>query len=226
MSASAALAPVVTAAEDLALERPRLGCIARRVGLSLLVACAIPAALFITVMRVAGVWPAIVVALVWAYGALLVRRVTGRRTSGLLVLTAVILTGRTVVALLAHSTFLYFLQPVLSDVTVAVVFLGSLATARPLVARLAGDFYPLDAELAARPRVRRLFWWLSLAWGLLCLGKATMTFWMLQALSLPTFVVAKSVSVLCINALAIAATIAVSVLVAHREGVLRPVVTA
>ncbi len=30
-----------------------------------------------------------------------------------------------------------------------------------MVARLAGDFYPMDHELAMRPRVRRLFWHLT-----------------------------------------------------------------
>ncbi len=99
-------------------------------------------------------WPAILVALAWSYGAIAWRAVTGRRTSGLLVLTAIILTGRTVIALVAHSTFFYFLQPIITDGVVAATFLLSLATARPMVARLAGDFYPMDAELSLRPRIR------------------------------------------------------------------------
>ena len=144
----------------------------RRVGLSLTVACVIPAALFLTCFEVFGVWPAILAALAWSYGAIAWRAVTGRRTSGLLVLTAIVLTGRTVIALVADSTFLYFLQPIITDGVVAATFLLSLATARPMVARLAGDFYPMDAELSLRPRMRRLFWHLTAMWAVVCLAKA------------------------------------------------------
>jgi hypothetical protein len=133
------------------------------------------------------VWPAILVALVWSYGAMSWRAVTGRRTSGLLVLTAIVLTGRTAIALAAQSTFFYFLQPIITDGAVAATFLLSLATARPMVARLAGDFYPMDAELSLRPRIRRLFWHLTAMWAVICLAKAVMMFWALNSLSLDTF---------------------------------------
>jgi len=199
---------------------PRLQTIIRRVGLSLLIACVIPGALFFVCFSVAGVWTAIIAALGWSYGALAFRALTGRRTSGLLVLTAIVLTGRTVLAFSTGSTFLYFLQPVISDGVVGTTFLLSLATARPVVARLAGDFYPMDHEISMRPRVRRLFWHLTMLWALLCLAKATMTMWLLQSTSLDTLVMVKSISVPTINTLAAAATITAAVLVARKEGLL------
>ena len=199
---------------------PRLDAIIRRVGLSLLIACVVPGALFYVCFAVAGVWTAIIVALGWCYGALAFRALTGRRTSGLLVLTAVLMTGRTVISLATGSTFLYFLQPVISDGVVGTTFLLSLATAQPVVARLAGDFYPMDHELSMRPRVRRLFWHLTMLWALLCLGKATMTMWLLQSTSLDTLVMVKSISVPTMNTLAACATIAAAVLVARKEGLL------
>jgi intracellular septation protein A len=201
---------------------PSLGAVVRRVGLSLLVACAIPATLFYVCFRVNGVWTAIFVALGWSYGAIAWRALTRRRTSGLLILTAVVMTGRTLIALLTDSTFLYFLQPIISDGVISAMFLLSLATARPMVARLAGDFYPMDHELSMRPRIRRLFWQLTLMWAALCLGKALMTLWLLQSQSIETFVLVKSVSVLSINAAAVAVTIGAAVLVARREGLLAP----
>lgn len=200
--------------------RPTLVTIIRRVALSLLVACVIPATLFYVSLVVAGVWTAIVVALLWSYGAIAWRAATGRRPSGLLVLTAVVLTGRTALSMVADSTFLYFLQPIISDGLVAVVFLASLASARPMVARLAGDFYPMDAELALRPRIRRLFWHLTVMWALLCLGKAAMTLWLLNTASLETFVLVKSLLVLGLNAVAVSVTIGAAALVARREGLL------
>jgi intracellular septation protein A len=166
------------------------------------------------------VWVAIMAALCWSYGAIAFRALTGRRTSGLLILTAIVMTGRTVIALATDSTFLYFLQPIISDGVVGTTFLLSLATARPLVARLAGDFYPMDHELAMRPRVQRLFWRLTLMWAMLCLGKATLTMWLLQSTSLDTFVLVKSISMLSINALAVVATLAFAIRVGRKEGML------
>ena len=93
---------------------------------------------------------------------------------------------------------------------VAAAFLLSLATARPVVARLAGDFYPMSRELAVRPRIQRLFWHLTLMWACFVIAKASMTLWLLHSQSLQTFVVAKSISGLSFNALGIAVTIAIA----------------
>lgn len=202
--------------------RPSLPAVIRRVSLSLLIACVIPATVFYVALQLAGVWAAIVSALVWSYGAIVWRKVTRRRTSGLLILTAVLMTGRTAISLVADSTFLYFLQPIISDGVVATAFLLSLATARPLVARLAGDFYPMDHELHLRPRIRRLFWWLTLMWAALCVGRALMSLWLLLSQSVETFVLVKSVSMLGLNVLAVAATIGASVWVGRKEGLMGP----
>ena len=200
--------------------RPTLVAVIKRVSLSLLIAVVIPAVVFYGVFVLAGVWTAIIAALVWSYGAIAWRAVTRRRTSGLLILAAILLTGRTVLSIVADSAWLYFLQPVISDGVVAGLFLLSLASARPMVARLAGDFYPMDHELAARPRVRRLFRDLTALWAVLGLAKATMTLWLLQSQSLETFVLVKSISMLAINVLAAFATIGLAALVARKEGLM------
>lgn len=203
-----------------ASHRPTLVTVVRRVSLSLLVAVVVPAAVFYGVFALAGVWTAIAAALAWSYGAIVWRALTRRRTSGLLVLTAVLLTGRTALSVIADSTWLYFLQPVISDGVVALLFLLSLASARPMVARLAGDFYPMDHELAMRPRVRRLFRNLTALWAALGLAKAGMTLWLLQSQTLETFILVKSISVLAINVLAAFATIGLAAIVARKEGLM------
>jgi uncharacterized membrane protein len=194
--------------------------VVKRVSLSLLIAVIVPAVLFYGVFELAGVWTAIVAALVWSYGAIAWRALTRRRASGLLILAALLLTGRTALSVIADSTWLYFLQPIISDGVVAALFLLSLASTRPMVARLAGDFYPMDHELAARPRVRRLFWHLTVLWAVLGLAKATVTLWLLQSQSLETFVLVKSITVTGVNVLAAVATIGLASLVARKEGLL------
>ncbi len=200
--------------------RPSLLAVIKRVSLSLLIAVVIPPVLFYGFFVLAGVWTAIIAALGWSYGAIAWRAVTRRRTSGLLIFAAVLLTGRTVLSLVADSTWLYFLQPIISDSIVAVLFLLSLASARPMVARLAGDFYPMDHGLAMRPRIRRLFWHLTVLWAVLGLVKATTTLWLLQSQSLETFVLVKSFSMLTINVLAAFATIGLAALIARQEGLI------
>jgi len=188
--------------------------------MSLLIAVVIPAAVFYSFFVLVDVWTAIIAALVWSYGAIAWRAATRRRVSGLLVLAALLLTGRTALSVVADSTWLYFLQPVISDGVVAALFLLSLASTRPMVARLAGDFYPMDHELASRPRVRRLFRNLTILWAVLGLTKAAMTLWLLQSQSLQTFVLVKSVAMLTINVLAAFATIGLAAMVARKEGLL------
>ena len=169
-------APVVVAQTV----HPWLRSVLRRVGINLLVACVIPGIVFYSMFVTFGVWPAIVASLAWSYGAIAVRALTGRRTSGMLLLTAGVLTVRTIVALASHSTFIYFLQPVLTDLLIGTAFLASALTARPVVARLAGDFYPLTDELHARPAMRRLFRRLTLLWAVALLAKAAVVFMLLR----------------------------------------------
>ena len=197
-----------------------LASVLRRLGANLLVACVVPAAVFYTLFVSFGIWPAILSTLAWSYGAISVRAVTRRRASGLLFLTAGVLSVRTVVALLSHSTFVYFLQPVLVDALIGTTFLVSAFTARPMVARLAGDFYPMDVELSLRPGIRRLFWHLTAMWAVVCLAKAVVMFWLLNSLSLDTFVLVKSISMPACNLLTVGITICAAVLVARREGLL------
>lgn len=197
---------------------PQLRAVIRRVLVSITVACAVPAALFYSTLVVAGVWVAIAVALGWQYGALAWRAATGRRTSGLLIFAAAVMTGRTVISFAADSPFLYFLQPVVTDCLIGSAFLASLLASRTIVARLAGDFYPMTDEVAARPGVQRLFRVLTAMWALLYLGKGSLTLYLLLSQSMETFVLVKSVSVLVINLSAAAATIGIAVAVGRREG--------
>jgi uncharacterized membrane protein len=155
-------------------------------------------------------------------GVMIWRRIAGHPVSGLLVLSVGILTVRTAFTVITGDTFIYFVQPVFADVAVAVLFLGSLATARPVIARLAPDFCPLSAEVAARPQMRALFRRLTLMWGLVILAKATITLWLLEALSTTSFVLIKGGAIITLTATAAVVTIAWSFVVARQQGLTRP----
>lgn len=157
-----------------------------------MIATAVPSVLFYVCFQLAGVWLAFAAALGWCYGMLGWRVATGRRCTALLWITAVGLTAKTVLSLATGNTFVYFVQPAVTNTVIAVLFLVSLLGARPLVGRVAGDFFPMNDDVASRPRVQRLFRHLTLMWGLLCLGQAVLTVWLLQTASLGTFVAARA----------------------------------
>lgn len=192
----------------------------RHLAVSLLMANIIPGVLFYLCLKAGNVWTALVAALAWCYGSVAWRIGTKRRTSALLVITMVGLTVKTVLAVASGSTFIYFLQPAVNDGLVAVLFLLSLATARPVVARLAHDFFPLSEEAAMRPRVRRLFWRLTMLWALICLVKSVLTLWMLEALPLVTFVAVKAILVPVMVITGAVITVIAAHKVAKTEGLL------
>lgn len=199
---------------------PPLLTILRRVAISLFVAVVVPATLFYVLLVTLGMTTAIVAALGWTYAAIAWRRVAKLPVSGLLLIMATVLTIRTVFTLSTGNTFVYFLQPLISDGAVALLFLVSLATTRPVVARVAADFYPMDERLSALPRVRRLFHRLTLMWGGVCLAKGLVGLWLLLALSTPNFVLFKSVAMIVMTGLAVAVTVWGSTVVLRKERVL------
>jgi hypothetical protein len=134
-----------------------------------------------------------VAGLVWVYTAIVARLVLRRRVPGLLVLGAVTLTARTIIATLAHSAVVYFLQPSLATMLVAGAFLLSVPLDRPLAHRLASDFCPLPVEMHSNAHVRTFFRQISLLWAFAQTANAGITIWLLFSQSLGTFVVLKSV---------------------------------
>jgi hypothetical protein len=201
-------------------DRPRLRAVLRHLSLSLLWANVVPSALFYVCFAAGNIWAALIAALVWCYGAMAWRLTTHRRTSGLLWITVIGLTGKTALAIATGSTFLYLAQPAMTDALVALLFLGSLATARPVVARLAADFYPMNADVAQRPRIQRLFWRLTLLWALICLVKSVTTLWLLHAMPLITYVEIKSLLTPAIAVTGTAATVLLAFRAARSEGLL------
>ena len=216
------IAPVAT---DLALaptlpRRRVLAIVARRGGPKVLEASLVPAALFLGCLTWGSLGLAYASALAWTYGCLARRLVTGRRVSGVLVLASVGVTVRTALAVASGSSFVYFLQPIVGTVVTAGVFLGSIAVGRPLIAKLAHDFWPITPEQAAAPRVQALMRGLTVLWAGVNLATATTTFVLLSTLDTAAFVAAKQASGLAITSSAIVITVAWSHRVAVAEGVL------
>jgi hypothetical protein len=191
--------------------------VARKALPHLVEATLIPAALFYFFLMMAGVWIALIAALCWSYAALARRLLFRLGIPPILLLALVGLTVRSAVAVGSGSAFVYFLQPILGTLAVAGVFLISLF-GRPLVGRLAIDFYPMTPELAARPAVLKLFRGLTILWAGVNVASAATTFVLLVTLPLATFVAAKMFVGVFITASGVLLTVSWSLRTARREG--------
>jgi len=175
------------------VEIPRLRTMARHALPHLVEATFIPLILFYAFLWTAGVWGALVAALVWSYTALIRRAVTGKRIPGILVLGTIGITARTIAAFASGSTFIYFLQPSLTTVVIAGAFLLSVPAGRPLAERLAHDFVPLEPEVLGLPGVQRVFIRITLLWAFVNLANAAVSITLLMSQDVGTFVALKTI---------------------------------
>lgn len=194
------------------------GAVVRRSGPHLIEASLIPTALFYSCLVLAGLGAAFAAALLWSYAAVACRVVRSRPVPPLLVLGTIGITVRTAVAFASGNAFVYFAQPIAGSVVMAGVFLVSVVIGRPMVERLALEFWPLTPEMLARPAVSRLLRGLTFLWaGInLVIGATTLT--LLLCLPLATYVAVKQLVTLGITGIGVALTIEGSMRTARREG--------
>ena len=186
---------------------------------TLIEATIIPSVLFYVFLVSINASAAMLAALVWTYGSALRRIAGGRRIPGLLMLAVAGVTMRTIVGLMS-GTFLYFLQPIATTVALALVFLGSLLFERPIIAHMASDFCPLDAEVSARPAIVRLFSGLTILWAGVHLLSAVTMFLLLVSLPTTTFVALKTPISLAMTVTAVVLTVSWSIRTARRENLI------
>ena len=152
-----------------------------------------PVVIFYIALFLSDVWGAIVAALIWSYIGLIRRAVSGRRVSGLLLITALTLTVRFAISAFSGSVVVYFLQPAVAKVAVAATFLISLRTGTPMLQRLAGDVMPMDESLTSRPCIQHFFTQITILWALLLVGHALLGVWLLFSVSVETYVLVKTI---------------------------------
>ena len=180
----------------------------------------IPTALFYSLLVVGDMRWALGGALLWTYGAVVRRAVRGRPVPGLLILATLGITVRVIVYLFNHNDFVYFVQPIMRTTMTGLVFAGSVAFGRPLIARFAGDFCPLAPDVSGRPGILSLFKRLSLLWALVNGLAAASSLVLLLTVPVSVFVVTAAVSAWIVTCTGVVVTVADSVTTARREGLI------
>ena len=151
-----------------------------------------PVALFYLTLAFTGLRGALIAALSWSYLALLRRLLRGERVSTVLLLGTLLITVRTVVSFATGSAFVYFAQPLLGTVVIALILMASAVIRRPFTQRFAHDFCPLDPELLLLPRVQQFFVRISVMWAVVLLVNSGLVAWLLVSSSLQTFVLERT----------------------------------
>lgn len=175
-----------------AFHLPRPGALLRHALPTLAESTLLPLAIFYGSLQLIGTTGAIVAALAWAYGALVVRVVRRQPIPGLLVLSIVSISVRTVLSLATGSVFLYFLQPTLGTILVAGVFLASIRTGKPLAERLAADLVPLPESWLGSAWLRRFFARVTILWALVFLVNGLVSLQLLMTQSVGSFVLTRT----------------------------------
>ncbi|MCP4225970.1 MAG: DUF3159 domain-containing protein [Actinomycetia bacterium] len=153
----------------------------------------VPVVLFIGLLHLTDTTLALIGALAFSVLALVRRHLRKQASSGLLILTTLGLTTRTVAALATGSLVIYFIQPTVATGLVGAAFVGSVLIGRPLAERLVMDLCPIDDEARSHPTLRRFFSHASLWWGFTSAINFSLTLWLLLTHSPTTFLLVKSV---------------------------------
>ncbi|MFB4320433.1 VC0807 family protein [Actinomadura sp. 21ATH] len=146
-----------------------------------------PVAVFYAAFALLGLNGALVAAVTWVYGGIVWRYVRGHGVPAMLMLAAVGVTVRAVLAAYTGSPVVYFLQPTLGTLMVSVAFLASVPLGRPLAQKMATDMVPMPEAFLRHERVRQFFLRISLLWSMVFLANAVFSLYMLLNESIGTF---------------------------------------
>lgn len=175
------------------IELPPWRDLVRRTARTVVEATLVPMGLFYLFLATVGIRWGMISGLGWFCMAILGRRMSGQRISGLLMLATVLLACRTAIGFVTGSAFIYFLQPTLGTFVVSGLFLISVPMGHPLAERLAHDFCPLPATLTANVHMRRFFLRISLLWAITYLVNGVTMIYLLSTKSLTAYLMLRSV---------------------------------
>lgn len=142
-----------------------LTAVLRRLGPQLTEATLIPSGLCFAAALTVGLTWGVVATAGWMCLSIARRIVRGTQVSALLLLAMIGLSARVGLYLFNENDFVYFVQPIMRTVGVALLFAASAVLGRPLVARFARDFCSFDAEIGSRPAIVALFRRLTFLWA-------------------------------------------------------------
>jgi hypothetical protein len=192
--------------------------VGRRLIPNIIEATLVPSVLFFVAAAAFGLPVAFGVAIAWSYLALGRRILRRQPLPALIVLGALGLTVRTLLALGSGSAFVYFVQPVIGTIVVGTAFLVSIALGRPLIGRFARDFCALAPDIESGEAIVSLYRRLTYLRAAVNFAAAITTFVLLQSLPMTLFVAVRPLAAWTITVTGVVLTVSAAVRAARTEG--------
>ena len=152
----------------------------------------VPLVIFLALFSSLGITAAVLTALAWSLGLVAYQRANGHRIAGLVILSIVGNTAKTIVAVATGSVVAYFIQPTISTTLIGTAFLVSVPLGFPLAERLVRDFCPFDEATNNEPAFSAFFPRLSILWAATSLLNAAVTLYLLMTQSITNFLILKA----------------------------------
>jgi len=162
-----------------------------------------PLAVFYAALALLGLTGALVAVVTWVYGGIAWRLIRRRPVPGTMLLAAIAITARAALGWWTGSAVVYFIQPELGTICIAMAFLASVRLRRPLVERLTLDYIHLPAFVLRHERVRRFFARITLLWAFVLLCNSAMSIWLLLHQSIGTYLLVRTGAVAVVSTLAV-----------------------
>ncbi len=178
-----------------AVVMPRMSAILRHAAPRVLEAMIMPVATFYLGMIVAGIPGGLTAAVAWVYGGAAWRLWRRTEVPGSVLLAAVMITVRVVLAVAFDDPRWFFLIPTMGVFCASAAFLCTVGARRPMAQRVTVDLVPMPEQVELHPLMRRFFVRQSLAWGCAQLANGAFTLWMLLHEALATFLVVRTAGV-------------------------------
>ncbi len=152
----------------------------------------VPLAAFALGIRLWGETGAVISGLAVALALFGWRLSRGHRPTIFLLGSIGLLVQRSIVALWTGDLTAYLIQPSIIDLLTAAFFVGSVLLRRPFVGRLAADLFPIPDDVRARPRFRRTFARLTIAWAGVALANGAVQLWAVLFGTIDVYLAAKA----------------------------------
>lgn len=183
---------------------PRMTALIKQAVPRLLEGVVAPLAVFYAALALLGLTGALVAVVTWVYGGIAWRLIRRRPVPGTMLLAAIAITARAALGWWTGSAVVYFIQPELGTICIAMAFLASVRLRRPLVERLTLDYIHLPAFVLRHERVRRFFARITLLWAFVLLCNSAMSIWLLLHQSIGTYLLVRTSAVAVVSGLAVA----------------------
>ncbi len=124
-----------------------------------------------------------------------------------MILAAIAITIRALLGWWSGDAVVYFIQPELGTICIALAFLASVRLNKPLVQRLTLDYIHLPQFVLKHERMRQFFARITLLWAFVLMCNSAVSIWLLLHNNVSTYLLVRTSAVAVITGVAFAGSI-------------------